>query len=154
MEIRQTEIVDQCLHSQPKCGMYMVLRNWVRYSETKRTTRYVLCSYVYAHARPTGARFAREERTQPNVRAPARARSLQRQPRGFHPRDGALALHRLGPSRAVRPSAASLLLWLRKCGNTQATVHLNSIQVENREDPRNLHMPRTIYLLCSSLSLT
>ena len=117
---------------------------------------YYVVTYTRTHAPQVPVLLARRGPNLTCARQPAPARCSNNPEASIHPRDGALALHRLGPS--VRPSAASLLLWLRKCGNTQATVHLNSIQVEDREGPRNLHRPRKtlrcIYLLFSPLSLT
>ena len=84
----------------------MLLRIGLFISETNRSTRYVLCSYVlytHAHARPSGARFARQQ-TQPNARArPLVAATTQRLPS-----TGTDGAHSIGLARpSVDPSAAA-----------------------------------------------
>ena len=110
---------------------------------------YYVVTYTRTHAPQVPVLLARRGPNLTCARQPAPARCSD---------NPEASIHGMGRWRCIglaRPSAAaSLLLWLRKCGNTQATLHLNSNQVEDREGPMNLHRHRTIYLLCSLLSLT
>ena len=121
-------------------------------------TRYVLCTvvtyYTRTHARPTGARFARSLATRPNLtraRPLAAATTTQRLPSTGAASACLAVAPSLRPSAAAAPAAASLLLWHRKCGNTEATVHSNSGEVGDEKSPGNTHATRNLEMHLSAL---